>query len=184
MNEVLKAIRNRRSIRRFKSTPIEDEKIREILTAAQWAPSFMNSQPWKFVIVRKSDVKEQLVKALTMPFLGIVYRGPLRYENLARIPIIIVTCVDPNLDKMHYIEDGACATQNIALATHSLGLASYWIGVFNTYVEEEVKRILEIPKDYRVISLMPIGVPAESPKKERESLDNILYYDMFGKETS
>jgi nitroreductase len=181
MNEVLKAIRNRRSVRKFKSTPIEDEKIQAILTAAQWAPSFMKLQPCKFIVVRDPAIKEQLVKALTMPFLEIIYRGPLPYENLTKVPVIIVTCVDSKRDTMHYIEDGACATQNMALAAHSLGLASYWIGLFNTYVENEVKRILEIPNDYRVISMMPIGVPAESPKKERENIDNMLYYDKYGK---
>lgn len=183
MNEVLEAIRNRRSTRKFESTSIEDEKIRAILTAAQWAPSFMNLQPWKFILVREFDTKEQLVKALTMPFLQIVYRGPLPYENLTKAPIIIVTCVDPNRDRLHYVEDGACATQNMALAAHSLGLGSYWIGVFNTFVEDEVKKILEIPKGYRVISLMPIGVPAESPEKERKNLDNMLHYDKFGQGT-
>lgn len=183
MNEVLEAIRNRRSIRKFNATPIEDEKIRAILTAAQWAPSFMNLQPWKFIVVKKPDIKEQLIKALTMPFLGIVYSGPLPYEPLIRVPIIIVTCVDPNRDKLHYVEDAACATQNMTLAAHSLGFGSYWIGVFNSYVEDEVKRILEVPNDLRVISLMPMGVPEESPEKERENLDDMVYYDKFGKET-
>lgn len=181
MNEVLETIRNRRSIREFEPTPIEDEKIRAVLTAAQWAPSFMNSQPWKFILVKKPNIKEQLIKALTMPFLEIAYKGPMPYKNLTRAPIIIVTCVDPNRDQMHHIEDGACATQNMTLAAHSLGLGSYWIGVLNSYIENEVKRILEIPNNFRVISLIPIGVPAESSENERENIDDMVYYDKFEK---
>ncbi len=180
MNEVFKAIQERRSIRRFKSTQVEKKKILKILKAAQWAPSFLNLQPWKFIVVTEKEVKKQLSKALTLPFIKIVYSGPIPYENLISVPVIIVTCVDPDRDKLHHIEDGACAVQNMALAAHSLGLASYWIGVLNTFVEAEVKKILEIPSKYRVIAMMPIGVPEESPKTKREKLDDVCYYEKFG----
>jgi nitroreductase len=180
MNEVFKATQERRSVRHFKSTQIDKKKILKILKAAQWAPSFLNLQPWKFIIVIKKDAKERLTRAITLPFLNIVYSRPIPYENLTMAPVIIVTCVDPDRDKLHYIEDGACAVQNMSLVAHSLGLASYWIGVLNTFVEDEVKKILEIPKKYRVIAMMPIGVPNESPKTKREKLQDICYSEKFG----
>lgn len=95
---------------------------------------------------------------------------------------IIVVAVDLNKDRLHHVEDGAVAAQNMALAAHSLGLSTYWIGVYNhTYIEDEIKKTLEIPDNYRVISLMPVGAAAETPQKARESLENIVYYEKFGK---
>ncbi|WP_309493492.1 nitroreductase family protein [Candidatus Hecatella orcuttiae] len=182
MSEVLNTIKNRRSVRKFLTTPIEEDKVEAILTAGQWAPSFVNLQPWKFIVVRDPETKKKLAEILKMPMVGIIYRGEIAYDQLPHVPVIIVVVVDPNKDKLHYVEDGAVATQNMALAAHSLGLGTYWIGVYNhTYIEDEIKKALEIPVDCRVISLMPVGVAAETPQKDRESLGNIVYYDKFGK---
>jgi nitroreductase len=77
----------------------------------------------------------------------------------------------------------------MALAAHSLGLASYWVGIFSLRdvkgsVEREVKEILNIPKEYRVISFLPVGIPAHHTQKERKSLREITHYDQFASESS
>lgn len=183
-NIVLDTIQNRRSIRKFQPSPVDWDKMKTVLNAGRWAPSFMNTQPCKFIVVTKPDVKRQVIEALHMPFLGLVYKGQLPYTDLLEAPAIIVVCADTGKDKLHYVEDAACATQNMALAAHSVGLATYWVGIFNhTYVEDAVKKALKVPESVRVISLLPIGVPAESPKKEREPLENMLYYDAFENKT-
>ena len=63
MNEVLRTIKNRRTIRRFKSDPIEEEKLQAILDAGRWAPSFSNLQPWKFIVIKDQNLKKALDKA-------------------------------------------------------------------------------------------------------------------------
>jgi nitroreductase len=184
MNDILEVIKGRRSVRKFKPDAIGEEKLKKILTAGQWAPSFMNTQPWKFIVISNSEVKRRLIEALHMPFLGVTYKGQLPYTDLLEAPTIIAICADTARDKLHYIEDAAMATLNMALEAHSIGLGSYLIGIFNhTYVEDAAKKILNIPDSFRVIALMPLGVPAETPKKGRESLDNLVYYNSFGNKT-
>lgn len=78
---------------------------------------------------------------------------------------VIAVCVNPKEDPDHYVEDGAIAIQNMALVTQSLGLASYRIGTYQvhgakTAAEDELKELLDIPGNYKLIALVPIGKPA------------------------
>jgi len=168
MNEVLEAIKNRRSIRKFQEKVVEDEKINAILEAGRWAPSFGNTQPWEFIVVKDKKLKEELVVATA-------------HDSIAQAQVLIVVTVDPSIDLLHHIEDGAIATQNMALAAYSLGLGCFWIGVLSTASEIKIKEILGIPATHRVISVLPIGYPAESPKKGRKELKEIVHYEKYGK---
>jgi nitroreductase len=102
---------------------------------------------------------------------------------------IIVTCVDPEKDPYHFIEDGAVATQNMALAAHSLGLATYWVGILSPTndrksVEHRIKQALNIPEKIRVSSLLPVGVPAYSAEKPRKRLEDISHVDKYSSRES
>jgi nitroreductase len=176
-NEVLKTIRERRSVLIFRPEPVEDEKIQAVLEAGRWAPSFGNSQPWEFIVVKDETLKQMLS--------NLAARVALVHKGIQGAPVIIVTCVDSRKDASHFIEDGAVATQNMALAAHSLGLASYWVGIFSSRdvkdsIEREVKQILNIPKEYRVIAFLPIGIPAYDTRMDRKSLREITHYDKHG----
>jgi nitroreductase len=89
-------------------------------------------------------------------------------------------------DPYHFVEAGAAATQNMALAAHSLGLYSCWIGVFDVTnqkksSENNVKKILEIPENQRVIALLPVGYTREEiPKKKRKEIKQLTYQNKFG----
>ena len=175
-NSVLEAIKNRRSVLRFETTPIEEEKIQAIVEAGQWAPSWLNKQPWKFIVVTDPAIKESLSE-----FAPTVFKLGVR-----EAPVCIVVSVDPNEDPFHFIEDGAVATQNMALAAYSLGLGSCWIGTFKLKEErksseEKIKDALEIPKTHRVISLLPIGIPKHIGEKNRKELSQLVYRNKFGK---
>jgi len=175
-NSTLEAIKNRRSVLRFETTPIEEEKVQAILEAGRWAPSWLNKQPWKFIVVTDPAIKESLSELAPTVFkLGV-----------REAPVCIVVSVDPNEDPFHFIEDGAAATQNMALAAQSLGLSSCWIGTFKLEEEkksseEKIKDILEIPKTHRVISLLPIGTPKHVGEKVRKELSQLIYRNKFGK---
>lgn len=176
-NEVLDAIKNRRSVLRFESIQVEDDKVEAILEAGRWAPSWINRQPWSFIVIREQKTKEQLSEAVPTTFtLG-----------LREAPLCIAVVVNPEEDPYHFAEDGAAATQNMALAAHSLGLNSSWIGVYDlknqkNSAESKVKQILDIPKDQRVISLLPIGhIKLDLPKKDRKPLRQVLHQEKFGK---
>lgn len=185
-NEVLKAIRERRSTLRFRPEPVEDEKIQAILEAGRWAPSCGNSQPWEFIVVndetRRREISDVAVRVTSRT-------NPFSHKGIEGAPAVIVTCVDPRKDSSHFIEDGAVATQNMALAAQSLGLASYWVGIYSPRnakgsPEREVKEILKIPQEYRVIAFLPIGMPAYNIEKERKGLGEITHYDQFGNRSS
>jgi nitroreductase len=87
-------------------------------------------------------------------------------------------------DQYHFIEDGAVATQNMALAAHSLGLATYWVGILSPVndrksVEHRIKQVLNIPERIRVISLLSTGLPAYSIEKQRKRLEEICHVDKY-----
>jgi len=177
INPILEAIKDRRTVSRFESTQVEDDKLEAILEAGRWAPSWLNRQPWSFIVIKDKKVKEQLSEVVPTTFV----------QGLKEAPVCIAVTVDPEEDQYHLVEAGAVASQNMALAAHSLGLQSSWIGVFDikdqrNSAESKVKQVLEIPKKHRVIALLPIGhVKNEIPKKERKSLRQIVYQDNFGK---
>jgi len=179
-NIVLEAIKNRRTTLRFETTDIEQDMIKTILEAGRWAPSWLNKQPWNFTIVKNPQTKEQLSEVVPTAFI----------QGLKEAPVCIAVTVNTEEDPYHYIEAGANATQNMALAAHSLGLQTAWIGVLDlkgqkNSAEEKVKKILEIPKNHRVISLLPIGhAKFDVLKKERKDLRQIAYEERFGKRTS
>ena len=171
-NPVLKAIKERRSINRFKPDDVPEDKLEAILEAGRAAPSWTNTQPWKFIVVKNPETRRKLTElALTVTGIGI-----------KEAPVDIVIVVDPKADPYHHIEDGAAATQNMSLAAHSLGLGSFWVGVPEKGVStDRIKKLLGIPKSHRVISILPVGIPALTPSKTRKPLSEIVYKESFGK---
>jgi nitroreductase len=176
-NEVLETIMNRRSVLRFESTPIEDDKLEAILESGRWAPSWINKQPWNFIVIKDPTTKNMLSEVVPTTFV----------QGLKEAPLCIAVVVNAMEDPYHYVEDGATAAQNMSLAAYSLGLNSSWIGVFDRKddkrsAEAAVRKILEVPKDVRVIAIMPIGKKkGELPKKDRKSLRQLVYQEKFGK---
>jgi nitroreductase len=174
INSVLKAIKDRRSSFRFKSTPIDAEKVNAVLEAGRWAPSWTNLQPWRFIVVKDEGIKERISKAVSTSFsLGI-----------KEAPIVIAVCVNPKEDPFHFIEDGTTATQNMALAAQSLGLSTSWIGVFSmanekNSAERKVKEILKISKEWRLISILPLGVPRFKETKTRKTRSELVDLNFF-----
>jgi len=166
--DFFEAVKNRRSIRRYTKEKVSDDLILKILEAGRWAPSADNSQPWNFIVLRDKEVRERVAEATTWG------------EFLADAPIGIAVVIDPNASA-HSVESGAVATENMLLAAHVLELGACWIGSYNSSYEEEVKDILGIPKDKRLLSIISIGHPDESPKKNRKELREITFIDRYGR---
>jgi nitroreductase len=167
MNEVLKTIRNRRTIRKFKSNPIDDEMIQVILEAGRWAPSFSNLQPWRFIVIKDQSTKNALDKAA---------RESVLHLGINEAPVVILVCVDRRIDPLHAIEAGAAATQNMTLAAYSLGLGAGWIGIWGTEAEASIQKIFKLPETVRAVSLVPIGIPDESPEGLRKSVEEFVQF--------
>ena len=167
MNEVLNVIKSRRTIRRFKPDPIDEEKIQMILEAGRWAPSFSNLQPWKFIVTKDKNINNELDRAS---------RESVLHLGINEAPVVILVCVDRGIDPLHAIEAGAAATQNMALAGHSLGLGVGWIGVWGTEAERAIQKLFQLSETTRVVSLLPIGYPAESPQGNRKPLEEFIQF--------
>lgn len=170
-NSVLDAIRERRSKFRFRDEGVGEDTIESILEAGRWAPSFANLQPWKLMVIRDPELKEELYE--------IAGKITLFREGLEEAPVIFAVAVDQEADPDHFIEAGAVATQNMALAAHSLGLASYWVGLFDINedrksVEKEARSTLGLSEQYRLISLLPVGKSDQKKTGERKELEEIV----------
>lgn len=172
--DILEIIKGRRSIRNFKTENLPEQAVENLVEAARWAPSAGNIQPWKFIIVRKPEIKKRLAKAA------------LEQAFVEEASVVIVVCADENRSsqgygnrgrKLYCIQDTAAAIQNIHLAAYSLGLGTCWIGAFD---EEEARTILKIPQGIRPVAIIPVGYPAESPRpRNRRPLDEIVHYETF-----
>lgn len=168
--DVLSAIRERRSIRKYSDKPIEDEKLHKVLEAARLAPSAKNMQNWKFVVVKDEDTRKKLVEyAIGQPFVG---QAPIILVCCGTEPDSIMRCGQPR-----YTVDLSIATAYMILEAYEQGLGTCWLGSFD---ENKVKEILGIPEKVRVVSITPLGYPDESPApRPRKELEEIVCYDRY-----
>ena len=168
--EVKDAIRERRSVRTYQTKPVPDDKLMNVLEAARLAPSASNRQAWKFVVVKDATKRNALARAAAHQYF--VGEAPVVIAAVALHPDSIMSCGVPS-----YAVDLAIAVDHMTLIAVDEGLGTCWIGAFS---QEEVRQILNIPKQYKVVALLPLGFPADSPgAKSRKSLEEIVSYDTF-----
>lgn len=168
MNEVIKSIRERRSIRSFLNKPVEKEKIEQIIECAKSAPTAKNSQSWNFIVVTNKEVirkvGELAVKVAsaenpTAAKMAISSADTILYN--APLFIAVTEPIDYHWGK----EDAAIATQNMVLASHSLGLGSCYIGKTRQLKDnKEFNTLLDVAEGHRVVISLIIGYPVTIPK--------------------
>ena len=168
--DVFSAISQRSSVRAYKATDVEEDKLKKILEAARLSPSASNRQDWKFIMVRNKETKKKLVKAaFGQSFIG-------------EAPVVIVACGTDSKAVMGcgqptHTVDVSIACAFMILQAYELGLGTCWIGAFN---EDETKKILNIPEHVRVVAVIPLGYPNQPPsQKFRKSLNEILCYEKY-----
>ena len=168
--DVLEAIKTRRSIRKFRKAPVPEELVEKVLEAGRWAPSSKNRQPWKFIVLKSSDVRKKLSELLPYGWF------------LADAPLGIAVIVDPK-ESSRPVEDGAIASENILLAAHGLGLGACWIGSYGIPLEDKARALLGMPEGHRLLSVIALGYPDEKPEPtSRKSLAGIVFNDKYGKQ--
>lgn len=167
--DVCDAIATRKSVRAYLDKPVEGEKLNAVLEAARLAPSASNRQEWRFVIVREKEVRSQIAMAAGQQMF------------IAQAPVIIVACAETDGHIMTcgepcYPIDVAIALDHLTLRAVELGLGTCWIGKFNA---DEVKKILGIPDEIKVVQLMPLGYPVEpdAVQKKRRAFAEIVKLD-------
>lgn len=172
--ELEEAIRTRRSIRSYISSPINDHELFELLELATLAPSAGNLQPWEFVVVKDDEIKRELAAEA------------LHQWWITEAPVVVVACANERRSSSVYgtrgkslycICDVSAAVENLLLALHARGLGSCWVGAFR---DEGVARTLSLPDWVRPIAILPIGKPAERPRPPpRRPLREVVHFDQF-----
>jgi len=156
----LEIIKTRRSIRKYKSTPVTDEQIHAMLEAAMLSPSACNTRPWRFVVITKREMLDKLAEI--HPYAKMLKTAPL---CIAIIALPKTQERSDNLPEGFYPQDCGAATQNILLQAEAMGLGSCWCGVYPK--EDTMKAVAEalnIPADEVPFCLIAIGEKDEDPK--------------------
>jgi len=175
--EVFEAIRNRRSIRKYKQDPVPEAKLRNILEAARQAPSAGNRQPWRFIVVKDKKTREKLAEyADGQGFVG-------------EAPVVVAVFGDPDdspggyrRDPMvAYKQDPMIAVEHMCLEATELGLGTCWVGPASRgYDVTAIKEMLNVPERMYMICLLPIGFPAETPPpRGRKPLGEIVFRERY-----
>lgn len=162
---IMKVIKERRSIRRFEEKDVSLEDIKTILEAGRWAPSGMNNQPWRFLVLTKDDAR-------TPPLAECTKYGKIILRANKLIVVLIDKQAMYNETKDHQAI-GACI-QNMLLAAHALGLGAVWLGeILNN--EKRVLEILKLDEEkYGLMAVVAIGYPAQEGKSSRKPLKELM----------
>lgn len=168
--EVKEAIEKRNSIRRYEDRPVPEDRLMRVLEAARLAPSGRNCQDWKFIVVRDDEKRQELGRLAGGQYH--VHTAPVIIAAVATDPGERMPCGIPaspvNL---------AIAIDHMTLAAMEEGLGTCWIGAF---AQEEVKKVLGVPEEMSIISMLTLGFPAETGRpKKRKKLEQIVCYDAY-----
>lgn len=162
--DILEIVRKRRSVRKYKQDGPKDGEIEKILEAARWAPSGLNNQPWRFLVIKDRRQKDGLAEFT-------------KYGRVIKdAPLVIVVFLN-SADSYHRDKDllaiGACI-QNMLLEAHSLGLATCWLGeILNK--KEEVLGYLKLEKNLELMAVITVGYAAgDITEGCRKSLKSLL----------
>ncbi|MBF0468892.1 MAG: nitroreductase family protein [Desulfamplus sp.] len=170
-------IEKRRSIRKFKPIPVEQEKIDKIVETALRSPSSRGFNPWCFIVVDQPELLEKLSRA-----------KPHGSSFLKGAPLGIVVCADENKTDV-WVEDASIATIFIQLAAQALDLGSCWIQIRKRHhddritAESYIRTLLDIPENFKVESMVAVGYPDEyKSAHSKESLEKgKVFLNQFGK---
>jgi nitroreductase len=169
--DIFETIYQRRSIRKYQDRVIPNSDLEKILDAARWAPNGGNQNMWRFIVVQSKAERELLVNycpgIFSLP--AAIIAVCIKYANKK----------SQAANRRVHIADAAIATENIALASHALGIGSCMVASF---ADLAVRELLEIPELVTPLLLITLGYPDESPEPPpRLPIDEIAFLDEYGK---
>ena len=158
MMDFFELVKARRSVRTYEPQAVEEDKLEQILEAANRAPSAGNLQAYVILVVRDGATKQALVRAaLNQGFVG---QAPVVLAFFAHRLLSASKYKQRGAD-LYSVQDATVACAYAQLAATALGLGSVWVGAFD---DAEVSRVLKAKPDWRPVALLPLGYPAESPE--------------------
>ncbi|MDY0131431.1 MAG: nitroreductase family protein [Desulforegulaceae bacterium] len=181
MNDFSQFLKERRSIRKFLDKPIEKEVEKELLEAVRWSPSWANTQCWEIIVVRDSEKRKEIQGAFfgKNPAIKAIISAPLLFAFCGKKKMSgYYNNEAPTILGDWFMYDLGIATQSFCLCAHSKGLGTVITGLFD---HKKVEKILNLPDDINVVSLVPVGYPDQAPKPpKRKELSSFVYNDFYG----
>ncbi|MEM2896950.1 MAG: nitroreductase family protein [Candidatus Bathyarchaeia archaeon] len=183
MNETIRVIKSRRSIRKFKMDQIPDSILQEILECALLAPNAQNQQKWHFTVIQNRDILNRMASVLkenmmnsSIEFLVKRAKDP-EFNPFGNAPTVILITADK---KARFVEiDCAAAAENILIAAESLGIGSHIMTstelLFASERGKELKKELSVPSRYEHICAIALGYKDEDPSAKPRKRDVINY---------
>lgn len=164
-------INKRFSVRKYKDTPVENEKLLQVLEAGRLAPSAVNNQPWHFIVIRDPG---NLKKTKS------IYHR----EWTREAPVIIIICADHSQSWKRESDgkdssdiDAAIAVDHMTLQAAELGLGTCWVCNFDT---RACANLFKLPENIEPVVMLPLGYPDVPVKpKERKSLEEIVHWEKY-----
>lgn len=163
--EIAKLIKSRRSVRDFTGQIVSDDLIDQVLEAGRWAPSGLNNQPWRFVVIKKGEAMTR-VAACT------------KYQSTAEAASLLISVFldhDAGYDRTKDVQAIGACIENMLLAAHALGLGACWLGeILNQ--RNQVEKFLEVPDSYELMAVLAIGYPqARQRSSSRKPLTELIF---------
>jgi nitroreductase len=181
MQDLMKIIRERRSVRKYEERDVPEEAVNTLLEAVRWSPSWANTQCWEIVVVRDRAVKEQL--QATLPPKGNPAAGAM-----VQAPVVLVLCAKLKSSGFYkgevttkfgewFMFDLGIACQSLCLAAHALGLGTVVVGLFD---HDKAKRVLQVPESHELVVMVPLGFPAKvSAAPNRREIGEFRHENSF-----
>jgi nitroreductase len=181
--DVISAIKDRRTIRAFKTKPIPADILTAVLEAGRLAPSWANTQSWRWIVVDDPALKNKIADEAPSA-------GNRAAQSVRTAPVTIAACAElgkagfrngqPTTDKggFWYMFDAGLALENMVLAAESYGLGTVFIGAMDA---AKAQTLLGIPEGYCCVILMVLGYPDEQPEaRPRKELSEVVFRNKFG----
>jgi nitroreductase len=163
--ELFEAIHGRRSIRRFTGEPVGREALTLILAAGSWAPSGLNNQPWRFLVVGRDDPRKEALAGLT------------KYGHIVRGAAALIVVTLSREEMYHPMKDyqgaGACI-QNMLLAIHGMGLGGVWLGEIVNRSPEVLAALGLDPAALELMAVIALGRPDQKGSSSRKPMNELL----------
>lgn len=168
--QFLELANKRYSVRAYKTDPVEDNKLQQVLEAARLAPTAANCQPFQLIVILTKGKEAEL---------GHIYGRPW----FVQAPVVICICAIPSQswvrrDGKNYSDvDAAIVFDHLTLAASDLGLGTCWIGAFDP---EAARQVLKLPKEVEPIAFTPLGYPDDQPRtKIRKAVSDLVRYEKW-----
>ena len=164
MTDILNALKTRWSVRTYTAEPVERIVIEDIIDCGRFAPTAMNDQPWEFVVITGKDDLKRIPTIL----------GHAEFIANAAFCVLVLaresSCV---------VEDACAATENLLLAAEGYGLGACWVAANQQAYAPVVAQAFGAPPELRLISIVSVGHPAETPQVDKRPLADMLHWERF-----